>query len=101
MKAESWRCRRSAGASRVLKNRTAPEIEQAVVDIAIEQPAWGLVTVLSPVIGYDKAAKVAQSALAEDLTLEEAVLKLSVVSADEFDRVVDPRRMVKPYVAER
>jgi hypothetical protein len=29
----------------VLKNRTAPEIEQAVVDLAIEQPAWGQVRV--------------------------------------------------------
>jgi hypothetical protein len=27
----------------VLKNRTAPDIEQAVVDLAIEQPAWGQV----------------------------------------------------------
>jgi fumarate hydratase class II len=60
-----------------------------------------LVTALSPVIGYDKAAKVAQYALAEDLTLKEAALKLGVVSADQFDRVVDPRKMVKPYVAEK
>jgi transposase len=29
----------------VLKNRTAPEIEQAVVEIAVEQPAWGQVRV--------------------------------------------------------
>ena len=31
----------------VLKNRTAPEIEQAAVDLAIEQPAWGQVRVSS------------------------------------------------------
>jgi fumarate hydratase class II len=60
-----------------------------------------LVTALSPVIGYDKASQVAHYAMDHDLTLKEAALKLGVVSADEFDRVVDPRKMVKPYVAEK
>ena len=59
-----------------------------------------LVTALSPVIGYDNASQVAHYAMDHDLTLKEAALKLGVVSADEFDRVVDPRKMVKPYVAE-
>jgi fumarate hydratase class II len=58
-----------------------------------------LVTALSPVIGYDEASKVAHYALDHDLTLKEAALKLGVVSAEEFDRVVDPRKMVQPYVA--
>jgi fumarate hydratase class II len=58
-----------------------------------------LVTALSPVIGYDKASQVAHQALDHDLTLKEAALKLGAVSAAEFDRVVDPRKMVKPYVA--
>ncbi len=58
-----------------------------------------LVTALSPVIGYDKASKVAHYALDHDLTLKEAALELNAVSATEFDRVVDPRKMVQPYVA--
>ena len=58
-----------------------------------------LVTALSPVIGYDKASKVAHYALDHDLTLKEAALKLGAVSAAEFDRIVDPRKMTKPYVA--
>jgi fumarate hydratase class II len=58
-----------------------------------------LVTALSPVIGYDKASKVAHYALDHDLTLKEAALKLGAVSPVEFDRFVDPRKMVKPYVA--
>jgi fumarate hydratase class II len=58
-----------------------------------------LVTALSPVIGYDKASKVAHYALDHDLTLKEAALKLGAVSAAEFDRIVDPRKMVQPYVA--
>jgi fumarate hydratase, class II len=34
-----------------------------------------------------------------DLTLKAAALKLGFVSEDEFDRVVDPAKMVRPYVA--
>ena len=58
-----------------------------------------LVTALSPVIGYDKASQVAHHALDHDLTLREAALQLGFVSEAEFDRVVDPAKMVHPYVA--
>jgi fumarate hydratase, class II len=58
-----------------------------------------LVTALSPVIGYDKASKIAHYAMDNDLTLKQAALKLGFVTEDEFDRVVDPAKMVKPYVA--
>jgi fumarate hydratase class II len=58
-----------------------------------------LVTALSPVIGYDKASQIAHYALENDLTLKQAALKLGFVSEDEFDRVVDPAKMVQPYVA--
>jgi len=58
-----------------------------------------LVTALSPVIGYDKASKIAHYAMDNDLTLKQAALTLGFVTEAEFDRVVDPRKMVKPYVA--
>jgi fumarate hydratase class II len=58
-----------------------------------------LVTALSPVIGYDKASNIAHYALDNDLTLKAAALKLGFVTEAEFDRVVDPKKMVKPYVA--
>jgi fumarate hydratase, class II len=58
-----------------------------------------LVTVLSPVIGYDKASKIAHYALDNDLTLKAAALKLGFVTEELFDRVVDPTKMVNPYVA--
>jgi fumarate hydratase class II len=58
-----------------------------------------LVTALSPVIGYDKASKIAHYAMDNDLTLKDAALKLGFVTEDEFDRVVDPKKMVAPYVA--
>jgi fumarate hydratase, class II len=53
-----------------------------------------LVTALSPVIGYDKASKIAHYALDNDLTLKSAALKLGFVTEEEFDRVVDPAKMV-------
>src|SRR5580658_9488802 len=58
-----------------------------------------LVTALAPVIGYDKASKIAHFAMDQDLTLKAAALQLGFVAEDEFDRVVDPSKMVKPYVA--
>jgi fumarate hydratase class II len=58
-----------------------------------------LVTALSPVIGYDKASRIAHYALDHDLTLKDAALKLGYVTADEFDRIVDPAKMVEPNVA--
>jgi fumarate hydratase class II len=59
-----------------------------------------LVTALTPVIGYDKASKIAHHAMEHDLTLKQAALELKFVDEATFDRVVDPRKMVKPYVAE-
>ena len=58
-----------------------------------------LVTALAPVIGYDKASQIAHYAMDHDLTLKEAALKLGFVTEEEFARVVDPAKMVKPYVA--
>jgi fumarate hydratase class II len=58
-----------------------------------------LVTALAPVIGYDKASKIAHHAMDNDLTLKAAALQLGFVTEEEFDRVVDPAKMVKPYVA--
>jgi fumarate hydratase class II len=58
-----------------------------------------LVTALAPVIGYDKASQIAHHAMDHDLTLKQAALALGFVSEEEFDRVVDPAKMVRPYVA--
>jgi len=58
-----------------------------------------LVTALAPVIGYDKASAIAHHAMNNDLTLKAAALQLGFVTETEFDRIVDPRKMVNPYVA--
>jgi fumarate hydratase class II len=60
-----------------------------------------LVTALSPVIGYERASEVAHYANDNDLTLREAALRLGVLEGEEFDRIVDPKKMVHPYVAGR
>jgi fumarate hydratase, class II len=81
---------------RFLVEGTEPNLKQIST---FAERSLMLVTALSPVIGYDKASKVAHHALDHDLTLKEAALKLCAVSAAEFDRIVDPRKMVNPYVA--
>ena len=53
-------------------------------------------TALAPVIGYDRAAQIAHHAAERDLTLKAAALDLGYVTAEEFDRIVDPEKMVNP-----
>lgn len=55
-----------------------------------------LVTALSPVLGYDRAAAIARRALAENTTLREAAIAGGFISAEEFDRIVVARKMVGP-----
>ena len=54
-----------------------------------------LVTALSPVIGYDKASKIAHHAFEHDLSLKDAALQLGFISAEEFDKAIDPYRMTQ------
>ena len=53
-----------------------------------------LVTALSPVIGYDKAAAIAHKALDEGTTLREAALATGYIDAAQFEKLVDPAKMV-------
>ena len=53
-----------------------------------------LVTALNPYIGYENAARVAKLAYAENITLREACLKLGLLSAEKFDEVFKPEKMV-------
>jgi len=75
---------------------TEPNLKQIATFV---ERSLMLVTALSPVIGYDKASQVAHYALDHDLTLKEAALQVGAVSAEDFSRIVDPRKMIKPYVA--
>ncbi len=53
-----------------------------------------LVTALNTHIGYENAAKIAKKAHAEDKTLKEAALELKLLTEEEFDEWVDPRKMI-------
>jgi fumarate hydratase class II len=55
-----------------------------------------LVTALSPVIGYDKAAKIAHVAYEKGSSLRETCIQLGFLSGEEFDRVVVPEKMTHP-----
>jgi fumarate hydratase class II len=55
-----------------------------------------LVTALSPHIGYDKAAKVAKKAHLEGTTLKQAAVELGYLKEDDFDKFVQPEKMLGP-----
>ena len=65
------------------RSRIQHDVEQSLM----------LVTPLAPVIGYDKASAIAKHAHEQGSSLKEAALELGYVSAEEFDRVVDPAAM--------
>ena len=53
-----------------------------------------LVTALNKYIGYDNAAKIAKKAFEENLTLKQAALKLRLVTEEDFDKIVNPKKMI-------
>ena len=68
-------------------------INQEKIDFFVNESLM-LVTALSPVIGYDKASQIAHYAIDHEMSLKDAAMQLNFVSADDFDRIVDPRKMV-------
>ena len=54
-----------------------------------------LVTALSPKVGYDNAAKIAKKAYNEGLTLKEAAIKLKLINLKEFNKLINPKKMIK------
>lgn len=55
-----------------------------------------LVTALAPKIGYDEAAKIAKTAVKNNSTLKEEAVKSGLISAVDFDQIVDPKKMINP-----
>jgi len=55
-----------------------------------------LVTALAPHIGYDNAAKIAKTALKNGTTLKYEALKTGLVKEKDYEKIVDPRKMIYP-----
>ena len=55
-----------------------------------------LITALAPKIGYDNAAKIAKSALKNKTTLKFEAVKTGLISEKDFDKIVDPKKMIYP-----
>ncbi len=55
-----------------------------------------LVTSLAPHIGYDNAAKIAKRALKNNTTLKHETLKTGLINEKDYERIVDPRKMIYP-----
>tara|TARA_Y100000590_G_scaffold365293_1_gene424088 strand:- start:109 stop:1497 length:1389 start_codon:yes stop_codon:yes gene_type:complete len=56
-----------------------------------------LVTALSPKVGYDNAAKIAKKAHKNGTTLKEEAIKSGLISVKEYDKIVNPKKMIQPY----
>jgi len=76
---------------RYLIEGTNPNLKKISEDV---NRSLMLVTALTPAIGYDKASQIAHYAMEHDLTLREAALRLGFVTEEEFDRLVNPAKMV-------
>ncbi len=55
-----------------------------------------LVTALAPYIGYDNSARIAKTALKNNTTLKEEALKSGLISKKDYDKIVDPKKMIYP-----
>ena len=53
-----------------------------------------LVTALSPHIGYDNASKIAKDALKNNTTLKHEAIKTGLVKEKEYEKIVDPKKMI-------
>ena len=56
-----------------------------------------LVTALSPKVGYDNAAKIAKRAHKNGTTLKEEAIKSGLISEKEYEKFVNPKKMIKPH----
>jgi fumarate hydratase class II len=88
--------------ARILGDACTKLREYSIEGIQLDQGRIGkyvgdslmLVTAFNPIIGYDKASKIAHYASENNLRLKDAALKLGYVTADEFDKIIQPSKMV-------
>ncbi|NPA31334.1 MAG: class II fumarate hydratase [Chloroflexi bacterium] len=68
--------------------------EERIRELVGRNPILG--TALNPIIGYDKAAEVVKKALKEGRTVKEVVVEMGLLTPEEAERVLDPRRLTEP-----
>ena len=88
-----------ASASRVLAEKAIAGFtvnRERIDDLVEKNPI--IVTALNPIIGYDKAAKIAKTAYAENRRVKEVAIELTDLSPEEIDRLLDPATLTEPRV---
>ncbi|MBK8045984.1 MAG: class II fumarate hydratase [Anaerolineales bacterium] len=88
-------------ASRVLADQAIAGFtvnEQHIAELVGRNPI--IVTALNPVIGYEKGAKIAKRAYAEGRLLKDVALEETELSAEELDRILDPRGLTEGGIHE-
>ncbi len=84
-------------AARVLADKalTGFTVNEAhITELVGRNPILG--TALNPIIGYDKAAEVVKKALAEGRTVKEVVVEMGLLSPEEAEEILDPRKLTEP-----
>lgn len=71
-----------------------PNLEKLKSNI---ENSFMLATSLSPTLGYDMTSKITKKAYLENISLKDAAVSLGAISSDEFDKIVDPEKMLGPY----
>jgi fumarate hydratase class II len=85
-----------ANASRVLADKAIARFtvnEERIASLVGRNPI--LVTALNPVIGYEKGAKIAKQAYAENRLLKDVALEQTDLTEEELDRLLDPRKLTE------
>ena len=91
-----------ANVSRLLAEKSLAGMdvnEDHLLESARRNPV--LATVLTPLMGYEKAAKVAEKAMKEKKTVKESAVELGYLSREEAERILDPARMTGPGLARK
>jgi fumarate hydratase class II len=89
---------------RVVADSTRMFAVRLIRDLAVDRErldanvanALLLATALNPVLGYDKVAQITARALADGITPRAAAIALGFLSGEDYDRDVDPKRMLRP-----
>ena len=91
---------------KILSNAIAAFEERCVRGIKVNKEACryyfeyglGLATLLNPVIGYEKAAEVAQEALREKKTVQQVIVEKGIMSKAKLKKILDPKNVTQPNI---